>query len=370
MNTLCVIGGGRWSRVLLDELLKSYPKISIIWVTKNNYSYNIEWLNNQNTKRVTITQDVNNAWNLNPEAVIIATASHLHGNYLKEALVRRIPVLSEKPFCSSPSEAEELISLSNQSKTISGVNFEFTYASYLYDFTQCLNNVNITSIDIIWQDSFYDTRYGEKKNGDIYTPLMNDSFQHCWSLLNFLLPNTHLNILSVSYREDSSVLIESSLGAIRVTISLSRRAPQRTRIISVNNGEAVLNFAVEPGTITIKDQTIQNEWKGNRPLKAVFNSFFEVIRNPSLLPDWRLSLNHCRDVINLSNQATILLQQEQQILFEKKHPLSVKDEITRNLLIDIFLPKLTAQGEYHRAHNMQEQIVFSKYILKMLSTID
>lgn len=368
MNIVCLFGGGRWSRVLLTVLLENYPQLSIIWVTKNNYLQNVEWLNGQKITRVKIIQEEEQAWDLKPEAVIIATASHLHGHYVKQALMRKIPVLSEKPFCYTTSEAQELIGLSKQFKVAAGVNFEFTYASYLHAFAEQLNNVAISSIDIIWQDSFCETRYGEKKIGDIYTPLMKDSFQHCWSMLNFLLPNEVLSISSVSYNEDTSVLLEGYTGAKQVKISLSRRAPQRTRVISINSRAAVLDFTVEPGITTINGQVIQNEWTGNRPLLAVFKSFFAVIKKPNLLPAWPLSIMNCVDAVSLGTQATQLLEQAQQGFLEKRYPLKAKDLMTRNLLMDIFLPKLTAQGEYHRAHDEQEQIKFSEHVIKMLAS--
>ncbi len=368
MNTICLFGGGRWSRVLLNVLLEGFPQLeSIIWVTKNNYTQNVAWLKSQNITMVKIIQDKDQVWDLKPQAAIVATSSYSHSQYLKEILLRKIPVLSEKPFCFTPTEARELIYLSKQLSIVAGVNFEFTYASYLHDFNTYVNSILVHTIDIVWQDSFYETRYGEKKIGDVYTPLIQDSFQHCWSLLRVLLPKESLSISSVAYCKNSCISIEARTLTKRIKITLSRRSTQRDRIISVNNGEMVLNFSLEPGQMSIHGEKIKIKWRGHRPLLAVFTSFFDAIKEPELFDTWPLNICNCLDVVDLSAQAAQMLDRSQMEQLEKINPLLAQDTMTRNLLIDMFLPNLAAAGEYHRAHNIQEQIAFADHVIRIIS---
>ncbi|KTC92051.1 Gfo/Idh/MocA family oxidoreductase [Legionella cincinnatiensis] len=370
ITLVCLFGGGRWARVLLSVLLDNYPDLRVIWVTKNGYADNVHWLKRQNIKNVLITSEENQAWDLCPQAVIVASLSSTHSKYIKQAISFGIPVLSEKPFSLSVSEAQELITLSNLNKVAVGVNFEFMYASYLQDFARYLKNTEISSLDVIWQDPFCETRHGEKKIGDIYTPLMHDSFQHCWSLLYFLFPDETLDITFVAYHEENSVaVVEAVLGTKTINICLSRRASQRIRKIVVNEGSIVLDFAREPGTLLVGQKEIQNQWKDNRPLFSVFNSFFKVIQDPQLLQGWPLNIGNCFAVIGLSVRATELLEQAQKGCIEKRYPLSAEDRITRNLLVDLFLPKLTALGEYHHASNLEEQLAFSNHVIRRLSLI-
>ncbi|KTD72255.1 Gfo/Idh/MocA family oxidoreductase [Legionella tucsonensis] len=365
MNSICLFGGGRWSRVLLTVLLQAYPELKITWVSKNSYGENVEWLKKYKTRNVLITSDEEQAWRLKPQAIIVATASHLHMSYIKQALINRIPVLCEKPFCFTTHEAQELIYLGENAKVAIGVNFEFMHASYLFDFANYLKNIRISSIDLIWEDVFCEMRYGEKKFGDFYTPLMYDSFQHCWSLLKFLFPQDPLSISSVSYEETNSrAIVKANMGNKLTNIVLSRRAAQRVRKISINKGAIILDFAIEPGASVINQRTIYNEWKGNRPLLAALDSFFKVIKYPALLYEWQLNIFNCMDVISLSEKATELLEQAQKKCLQKKYPLSVEDIITRNILIDLFLPKLASLGDYHRAHDLEEQINFASYLIK------
>ncbi|VEB32676.1 oxidoreductase [Legionella sainthelensi] len=369
INLVCLFGGGRWSRVLLSVLLENYPDLRIIWVTKNGYAANLNWLKRQNIKNVLLTAEESEAWSLCPQAVIVATSSSTHSKYIKQAISLKIPVLSEKPFSLSVSEAHELITLSQLNKVAVGVNFEFMYASYLQDFARHLKSTEISTLELIWQDPFCEARHGEKKIGDIYTPLMHDSFQHCWSLLYFLFPGETLKITHVTYNEENSVaVVEALLGAKTINICLSRRASQRIRKIVVNGGSMVLDFASEPGTLLVEHKVIPNQWGGRRPLHSVFNSFFKSINEPQLLQEWPLNICHCFDVIGLSVQATQLLEQAQRGCIEKRHPLLAEDRITRNLLVDFFLPKLAALGEYHQASNLEEQLTFSNHIINMLSS--
>lgn len=366
---MCLFGGGRWSRVLLSVLLENYPDLRVIWVTKNGYAANVNWLKRQSIKNVLLISEESEAWNLCPQAVIVATLSSTHSKYIKQAISLGIPVLSEKPFSLSVSEAQELITLSKLNKVAVGVNFEFMYASYLQNFASYLKNTEISTLELIWQDPFCEARHGEKKIGDIYTPLMHDSFQHCWSLLYFLFPDETLKIISVTYNEENSVaVVMALLGAKTINICLSRRASQRTRKIVVNGGSMVLDFASEPGSLFVEQQVIQNQWRGCRPLHSVFNSFFKVINDPQLLQEWPLYICNCIDVIGISAQATELLEQAQKGCIEKRYPLLAEDRITRNLLVDLFLPKLAALGEYHQASNLEEQLTFSNHIINMLSS--
>lgn len=354
---------------MLNVLLQNYPELNIIWVTKFGYTDNLQWLKTQSPNNVSITHDENHAWNLKPQAAIIATASHSHYKYIKEAVSRKIPVLSEKPFCLSIDEAQELINLNKQMQVAIGVNFEFVYASYLKDLAASLNYPEILSIDITWEDPFSETRYGEKKIGDVYTPMMHDSLQHCWSMLKVLFPDATLNLICVSYNEeDSTVSINAKMGTKSVNFSLSRRASQRSRKISINGGRVVLDFAIEPGILTIDQKVIQNEWHGHSPLRAVFNSFFSVIKDPALQHKWPLNIHNCMEIVSLSVQATKLLEQVQMRCLKNRVPLIANDTATRNLLIDIFLPKICATGEQHPISDIEDQITFSNYIINKLDT--
>ncbi len=366
---MCLFGGGRWSRVLLSVLLENYPDLTVIWVTKNSYAANVNWLKRQNIKNVLLTSEENQAWDLRPQAVIVATLSSTHSKYIQQAISLGIPVLSEKPFSFSVSEAQELVTLSKLNKVAVGVNFEFMYASYLQDFAIYLKNTEVSTLDLIWQDPFCESRHSEKKIGDIYTPLMHDSFQHCWSLLYFLFPDENLKITSVAYNEEHSVaVVEAVLGIKTINVCLSRRASRRIRKIVVNGGSIVLDFASEPGVLLVEQKVIQNQWKGHRPLLSVFNSFFNVIEDPQLLQEWPLNICNCFAVVGLSEHATELLEQAQKGCIEKRHPLLAEDMITRNLLVDLFLPKLTVLGEYHQASNLEEQLIFSNHIINMLAS--
>jgi predicted dehydrogenase len=363
LDSLCLFGGGRWSRVLLSVLLQNYPKLQIIWISKYGYENNLDWLQKQKVNQVLLTLNENQAWDLKPQAAIIATASHLHSYYVKAAISRKIPVLSEKPFALNVNEAQELIKLSELMKVVVGVNFEFMYASYLQDFAQHLKNIAVCSIDVFWQDAMSETRYGEKKMGDIYTPLMHDSFQHCWSLLRFLFPRESLSITEVFYNKDASVIVKALMFKKTINICLSRRAAQRVRKISINGGRLILDFALEPGILVSEQKIIQNEWKGNRPIHSVFEDFFKRINKPQLISKWPLNIKNCLEAIQLSVQATTLLEQSQKKALAQKYPLNVEDPITRNLLVDLFLPQFILDGEYHRAHNLEEQLAFSNYVI-------
>ncbi|MBA2648554.1 MAG: Gfo/Idh/MocA family oxidoreductase [Legionella sp.] len=368
MDTICVFGGGRWGRVLLGVLSKSFPHLKlIIWVCRHGYAQNLIWLQAQNFLHVKIVQEESLAWEYTPQAVIVANASHLHGHTVKEAILRQIPVLTEKPFCLSPDEAREIISLSKKNSVVVGVNFEFIYASYLNEFKKYLTHVSVHTISLIWEDPFSEMRMGEQKYGDIYTPLMYDSFQHCYSIINFLWPEDILELRNVTYDVNSSVLVELVSQSKNIKIHLSRRADNRKRKISVNEEKIILDFTSEPGFLSMNGKILQNEWLGMYPLPAVFSDFFEMISQPSQSEKWPLNITNWLDVVYLSAQADALLKKSQQALLSQVHPLLSNSSITRHLLVDMFLPELSISGEYQRAHSLQEEVAFSDRVIDMMA---
>ncbi|SEH05617.1 Gfo/Idh/MocA family oxidoreductase [Candidatus Venteria ishoeyi] len=339
---IAVIGGGRWGRVLVN-VLNSLNQ-AVLWVTKHGKKQNSQWLK-YNHLNAEITDIEHNAFDSKKiKAIIISTSSHTHFNLTKKALKNCIPVLSEKPYAFTMQQAEELIRLSLKKNTLAAVNLEFMYADYLTTFKQKIKTIEKKNISITWHDPFKEEHYGEIKYGDIYTPLVHDSLPHCWSLFA-----NNLHFESLEYQKDSSLLISMINHSSKFKISLNRRGNRRIRHININQGEAELDFSLEPGFSTIHGKKYKNEWGEQHPLAAALIHFLSAISNPNIV--LVNTLENCKNAVKLS-----------QIAYDEFY-IKVKEGIMQNkftpkqqeyALYDYFIPKLMSQGTKIYAYSEQE----------------
>jgi len=290
MQRIAVLGGGRWARVHISVLKTiTEPTVEIFWFTRHNANENRTWLNNNGIINVYIVEDEELLWALRPDAVIITTSTSTHIDLLRKSLYKCIPALCEKPFALDMETAVQLTNYAHTQNTVAGVNLEFLYANYLYDFAQTLKSIRLSSVDLVWHDPINEVRYGEVKKSYGSTPHLHDVLPHCWSVLQVLLPDLSLKITKVDV-DDANVLVSANsvTSRLALTFSLNRKAHNRRRIVDVNNGMAILDFSTEPGTTTLNGKVTQNQWRGNRPMAGSVGSFLRQIEDP--MDNWRLSL--------------------------------------------------------------------------------
>lgn len=309
MRRIAVLGGGRWARVHISVLRTlTEPGDAIYWLTRHNAAENRAWLTQNACFNVDIKEDKEAIWALRPTAITIATATPTHAILLQKALDQRVPVLCEKPFALDMKTAVRLVEQSQVQNTIAGVNLEFLCANYLHDFAQMLKTIAITSIEVVWHDPIEEIRHGEVKKADSDTPHMHDALPHCWSVLQTLLPNKPLQIRKVTI-DKQNVLVSATCmtNSLPVTFLLSRTAPARQRVISINHGMAVLNFTTEPGVTILNGKASQNVWRGDRPMAGAIGSFLKQLDVPT--DTWPLSLAATLPAVALAEQGHAMLLQ-------------------------------------------------------------
>ncbi len=81
-----------------------------------------------------------------------------------------------------------------------GVNLELYFASFVEEFAETVRGQGqggsrVRQVEIVWKDPWSEIRYGEVKNGDIYTNIVDDMWPHCWSLLRRLCPGEKVRLL-------------------------------------------------------------------------------------------------------------------------------------------------------------------------------
>lgn len=365
MEKLLLVGGGRWARVLLSVLIEILPaECQIVWVTRYGRAVAETWCQSRQLSNIQVHEHLSEV-RLSDAAqgpaivaafdgAVVATSPHQHADTVRTLLHAHIPTLCEKPFVLDVQQAEQLEHLAKAQNTLLGVNLELHYASYLERLHARSGNLPRGHIAIQWLDPWSEQRYGETKYSDVFTSIVHDMFAHCWSLLRRVSGRTQWHVCSVTLADDTSVTIELEHGGLSASICLSRRAAQRTRTISLNDGLVLLDFSIEPGWIERESRREILNWETSRPLTRSLQSFLNLLDNRALNKrrcpaatdslTWPLNVSVCREAVRLSTEiAADLLQQQWQRLHHiigGRGP--VNDELRQQLIFDIFVP-LAAQ---------------------------
>jgi predicted dehydrogenase len=193
LRRVALLGGGRWSRVLLPVIQSLLAADSeIVWVTEHGQQFAHSWLIDKGITRVSLSTDLAMVAQA-IDAAVVATSPVRHANQVRELLERSIPTFCEKPFTLDFDEAAALQQFAASTACPLGINLEMHFASYIEDFATLVGRrsdcgKNVRTIAIAWLDPWSDSRYGETKHGDIYTSIVDDMWPHCWSLLRKLCP--------------------------------------------------------------------------------------------------------------------------------------------------------------------------------------
>ncbi len=374
LERVALVGGGRWSRVLLPvmkSLLQSNAEI--IWATEHGKDRARRWLSENQVDHVTLCThaDIGKA---DLDAAVVATMPSTHGQQVRTLLECGIPTLCEKPLTLAADEAVELQQIAEHLNCPLGVNLELYFASFVEEFAEAVRGQGqggsrVRQVEIVWKDPWSEIRYGEVKNGDIYTSIVDDMWPHCWSLLRRLCPGEKVRLLEqTEYRPmDGSVSISTLFGEAKVKVTLSRRSEQRVRTINVNGGEAILDFSQEPGHVVIDGVTQTNQWRGERPLSRSLSSFFEVATSrsdSSWAQHWELSVHRCLDSVRSAQAIGSDIRQLQWTLLSgfRETGIDLTDEGHRNLVVDLLLPVCALQNQRWPAVTLEEQNAFIRYV--------
>jgi len=364
IRRIALLGGGRWSRVLLPVIQSLLVEdAEVVWVTKHGDEHARRWLTDRAIERVSVQTDVDLAVAA-IDAAVVATSPATHGRQVYQLLQRGIPTLCEKPFTLEFDEAVALQRMAEDSGCPLGVNLEMHFASFVEDFAAANLGRGVYKIEITWLDPWSESRYGETKYGDIYTSIVDDMWPHCWSLLRRLCPCCNVDLVEEVRYEPSSGLVHISvrIKEIDATVVLSRRSDRRSRRIDVNNGAAVLDFSTEPGSTEIDGHVSINEWRGSRPLSRSLSSFFEAILVPELAAEWALSA--CLDAVRSAQMIGDKLRELQRARLNglRDTGLELADEAHRNLIVDLLLPEYATKDRRWPAITMEDQIAFARHV--------
>ena len=340
MPRLLLIGGGRWAKVIAREYIDiNQDQNSIAWVTKHCHTEVLEFVESLALPTVEVFQSVSAAKTRKLDCCIVANAPAQHKDAALQALSIGLPTLVEKPLCTSDHDFNLLLQKQSETGIPLGLNLLFHHASYLADLEKLIEKCVLSHIEIIWRDTAEEQRYGDLKRPDYFTRQVDDMFPHCWSILNRLGCSENLTITRATAQHTGEICLFGKTSESDFSFTISRFAKERTRRVSLNGGEIVLDFSTEPGFLEVSSVRTKNEWQGDRPLRCSLKEFIAVASNHMSYLDWPLGLNALVDLrshLDAARKAILAAQHERLSALLKEPDARIIPQAT-NLLLDLFL---------------------------------
>ena len=283
-TNVLVIGGGRWSRVLVGVLCElAPPAVNLFVHSPSNAAAMSEWASMRGIgTRLKVSSFFPGQLAGASSAIIVANAACDHEMSVERALCLGAPVLVEKPIALNFSSARRLAELARmQNARLAAANV-FLFAGYVERFSKIVaESPGLRSVRVRWSDPRTEIRHGEAKSYDPALPVYADWLPHIISVLTALAGSRPIRCKKVNVMRGGAELeIDLMLGTTPCSIALARNGSSRKRRFEVEAGRniATLDFSEEPGTIGL-DSTSECAdpcWASHpKPVSRMLTAFLE-----------------------------------------------------------------------------------------------
>jgi predicted dehydrogenase len=214
----------------------------------------------------------------------VVTGSAEHASVAERVLQAGIPALVEKPLALNGRQARSLVDLAKQRGIPLCIALHLLKADFLHHLRRSLADRAIARIEVEWLDPESEQRWGEVKSVNLAAYKAEEATPHGWSILNLLLNGEEPRLRAVQPRSLGAAEVSLDIGAVQATLTFGRKAAARRRYIRVSlqdGGLAELDFAVEPGRLTIDgvDHPLTRP-AGVGPLAIQVRDFLDLVACP------------------------------------------------------------------------------------------
>jgi len=252
-ESVAIIGGGRWARVLCDVVCRITPSSLRVHVhSPHNAAAMTGWAASGGwADRVVASPQ----WpSLNRStAVVVVNAARDHERAAERALSEGASVLIEKPMTLDATAAHRLVSLAGAKGAKLAIAHIFTFASYLERFAAAVADAGgAKAMRMSWMDPRSESRHGEAKRFDPGLPIYSDWLPHVLSVASLVSPGLPPGFDSLEFERGGALLdLRLRLGETPLRARLERNGARRERVLEVDTprGPLTLDFSTEPGVI-------------------------------------------------------------------------------------------------------------------------
>lgn len=278
-ESVAVIGGGRWARVLTSALLDLLAKTAQITVhSRGNAAGMMDWARSRGfAKRLRCVADLPRY--PGPQAVVIANAAKDHEAAALDALDAGVPVFLEKPLAPSAQAAERIVERARQRGAVLAASQVFAFARYIERFAALVKETGaLQALDFRWADPVGEIRHGEVKRQDESLAVFSDVIPHIAAIVSAVAgapPDACLQAQGSLYTRVETRL---TVNGLPLSARIERGAPRRVRLVRAlaADQELALDFAAEPGTIIAAGRQENGDplWESApRPVTAMLSAF-------------------------------------------------------------------------------------------------
>jgi len=235
------VGGGRWAKIWLSELIKKIDLKKIYVLTSNNL------IKKKNYKNFIHIKKISEVKLKNIDKIIIANKTKDHLKYLKKFNNLKKSILVEKPFTN---DVKDFFNIkSNKANIFLGLQFSF--AIYFFLLKKKIKNDQIKLIQIDWFDNPNEKK---KFNNQIY--FLEDVYYHFYSIIRIFAKN----IKSILNKRSLIIFnnITTNYKDTKIILNASNKKKIKTRkiLIQTNKNKYLINFVNMKKIIIKKDGQI------------------------------------------------------------------------------------------------------------------
>lgn len=252
-DPVCIVGGGRWARVLARVLL-DLTDAPLAIVSSRNADGVRAWARElEESHRLSVFDSLDHAFADSRALVgVVANLPAEHGLATRWLLEAGAHVLVEKPMVPTMEEAESLVTLARERSRLLCVGHEYLFSDdvrRLRDSTAGIGPVE--SVRIEWLDQYLVHRDGSHRILDLSTSVVSDLLPHVCSILDAVFGAARCEVLGLVGAGDD-VTIDVRHGMMPVAVRLSRIAPRSLRRIVIAGATAgiEMDFTSEPARIS------------------------------------------------------------------------------------------------------------------------
>ncbi len=304
MNSLYIVGGGRWSRVVASEAYKLAEKnLDITIISKKNFDGMKKWsldLFGKNT--ITILNELPENLKTN-SSIYVTNETKLRFETLQTIKHFKVPTLVEKPLMLNSVKAQEIVDSYRNKGIKLSTSQVFRFLDSIGILKHELGETRFESIEFYWFDPFKENRHGEQKKFESDVPIHHDVIPHIHSIMHELFGNIELVLTEIQQDElhETLTLNFKMNSTIEFKTYLSRSASKRLRLLKLSTKSNSINFDFSSEeciqTLT-QGLLVKNTNLGySASLQNMLRAFFES--NRFNLVDPRLDANRSLEAIRI-----------------------------------------------------------------------
>jgi len=298
-TTVLIVGGGRWTRVVVDALLDCGVPPENVGVVSPRHAAGVrQWMSSRSPElALPVWEDLEAALSSRRwSTAVVANLPAEHVRTARALLKSGVSTLVEKPAATEVEELDDLVHLAAEQGAVLAVGHELLFLSGLATFGPMMAEAS-GPLELWWHEDPSVHRDGSPRIPDLTTGPLRDYLPHLLSVLGAGVDLGAAHVDHVSLADDGAVTVR--LGGLPQDVLLvtSRtHGPRRGLAFDHPSGRVEVDLASDrPGLPP------DAEGPPERPLHTEIQAFLDAVDGPGAdLPN---AAAGARDVVRLTDEA-------------------------------------------------------------------